>query len=374
MTLEPTIDQRDLRDSVRDYCTANRGADVEQLWRGIAELGLTEIPFPERVGGAGSTLADTAVVVSELGRVLSPAPYLTSITTALFLAAAARAEPPPALRGLVEGTRVGALLDTAEAPAGPITVAPGRDAGTVVLRGVHETVLGADRADVLVIVVPRPDGLEVFVVDAHGAGVRITPLPSLDTTRPLSRVELREAAAVAVGGPLAPARLRRAGAARLALFAAEQVGAAERCVEMALDHARLRHQFGRPIGSFQAVKHRLVDMHIEVELALSAVRGALEALDDPATPPEQAVLAAHIAGAAASRAFTFAAAEAIQVHGGIGFTWEFPLHHYFRRAKTTEALMGAPDRHLTTVTGLTSATPPLEAPGVAAPHTTGGGR
>jgi alkylation response protein AidB-like acyl-CoA dehydrogenase len=352
-----TTDQQDLRDSVRDYCTDTQGADVESIWRGIAALGLTEIPFPERFGGAGSTLGDTAVVVSELGRVLSPAPYLTSITAGLFLTAAVTTDPPPALGGLVSGTAVGALVDTAHAPSGRIAVARGRDAGTVVLDGVHDTVLGADRADVLVIAVRRPDGPEVFVVDAHDAGVHITPLPSLDTTRPLSRVELREAGAIAVVGPVEAPQLRHAEAARLALFAAEQVGAAERCVEMSLDYAQRRHQFGRPIGSFQAVKHRLVDMHIEVELARSAVQGALEALDEPATTLEQADLAAHIAGAAASKALTFAATEAIQVHGGIGFTWEFPLHHYFRRAKTTEVLMGAPDHHLTTIAGLAASTP-----------------
>lgn len=351
MALEPTTDQRDLRDTVRGFCTATAEHDAATIWTGLVELGVTEIPFPVEAGGAGCTLADTAVVVSELGRALSPAPYLPSLGAALFLGHDP-ARAPDGFGALVRGERIGALVDGAD-PAADLVLDVAGDAP--VLRGTHRAVPAADVADVLCVVLAGPDGSHVVAVDPGHDQVTVTPLPSLDPSRPLCRVEFH-GVAVPVA-PAAPDGLRYARAAVSVLLAAEQCGGARSCVDRSVEYARTRTQFGRPIGSFQAVKHKIVDMHVGTELAEAAVLGALELLDDPGADPVQTDLAAHVARATASRAFTHAAAEAVQVHGGIGFSWEFPLHRYVRRARTTALLGGGPAEHHRCIARLAASAP-----------------
>ncbi|MCF7553477.1 acyl-CoA dehydrogenase family protein [Pseudonocardia sp. WMMC193] len=315
MTLEPTGEQQDLRDTLRKFLADL--APGESPWAGLVELGLTEIPFASADGGADGTVKDAAVVVEELGRVLAGGPYLASI--ALAGSVLATASDRSALPALASGERVAALVSGVPAV---------RDGAVLRLDGAIDTVLGADTADVFVVVA----GSAIAVVDA--AAAEITPWDSLDLTRPLSRVRFAGVAAEVVGQA-------RPVPATLALVAAEQLGSAQRCLDLAVEYARTREQFGRPIGSFQAIKHRLADLHVAVELARSAVLDAVGR-------PEDAVAAAT-ARVLATRASTTAAEEAIQVHGGIGFTWEHELHRHFRRAVANAQLFTPVDDLLESV-------------------------
>jgi alkylation response protein AidB-like acyl-CoA dehydrogenase len=336
MPLDYTVEQCDLRDAVRALLVDRRGVST---WKQLVELGLTEIPYPERLGGAGGTVKDAAVVIAELGRVLDDAPFLTSAIAGLTLLLAGGEATQSHLRPIVAGERIAALVNL----SGPALRAEVAGAH-LLLTGTAETVLGADVADVLVVVASTAAGPELAVIDAGADGVSRRTLTSLDLTRPVARVEFAGAAAVRCTGPRPPDGFARARSAGLALLAAEQVAAAEQCLKISVEYACIRTQFDRPIGSFQAIKHRLVDMHVAVELAGVAVLDALDALDQN-RPARDTAAAASTARALACDAFTYAAAEAIQVHGGIGFTWEHPLHHYFRRARTGELLYGTAAAH-----------------------------
>ncbi|MFD1811382.1 acyl-CoA dehydrogenase family protein [Rhodococcus gannanensis] len=344
MALDLTPEQRQLRDSVRGYLSRRSGDD--ESWHGLIALGATEMPFPEPFGGAGCSVADTAVVAYELGRTLAAVPYFSSICLAgLVLShSASDAGRTDHLPAIASGDRTAALVTGY--PFTDTAITGGRSADRVLLTGTQDFVVDGATADTLVVVVRVGDAPQLAVIDAASPGVTTTPLPSLDSSRPLGRVEFRAATAQLVSGPDPVAGLRRAQACALALLAAEQVGAAERCLEMSVDHARTREQFGRPIGSFQSIKHRLADMLVAIELARAAVLDAVREEDRDLDDLTEAV---SIARVLASRAFTFAAEESIQVHGGIGFTWEHPLHRYFRRAKADELLFGTVEHHLEVV-------------------------
>jgi alkylation response protein AidB-like acyl-CoA dehydrogenase len=177
----------------------------------------------------------------------------------------------------------------------------------------------------------------LYVVDADCPEVTVTPLSTLDMTRPQARVELASAPARPLTDDAAV--IDRVMATAAIMLAAEQVGGAQRCLDMAVEYAKIRVQFGRPIGSFQAIKHKCADMLVDVESARSAAYYAASVLDDNSESP---LVAAALAKAHCSSAYTRVAAENIQIHGGIGFTWEHPAHLYFKRAKTSEILFGDP--------------------------------
>ncbi len=341
MVLDLTPEQQHLRDSVRAFLAGPpRGTSP---WHGLTELGVTEIPFPERFGGAGFTLKDVSVVTHELGRSLSGLPYLSSVCLAGAVLAhsgsdAGRAEHLPAIAA---GSRTAALV--AGHPFGDTSIeATSHPSGGVALCGTADFVVGGDCVDLLVVVARTGSEHVLAVVDADAPGVSRNTLESLDLTRPLTRVTFSDAVAHDVGGARVAEGLLRAQASAVVAVASEQVGAAEACLEMSVDHARTREQFGRRIGSFQAIKHRLADMLVTIELARAAV---LDAASADSRPLDDFHAAASTARVLASRAFTFAAEESIQIHGGIGFTWEHPLHRYFRRAKSTEVLFGTAAEH-----------------------------
>ncbi|OZF53217.1 acyl-CoA dehydrogenase family protein [Rhodococcus sp. 14-1411-2a] len=345
MRLELSEEQQDLGSSLR--ASLSRTAAGRDVWPALLEMGLTEIPFPEHVGGAGFTLKDTVVVMSELGRSLGSAPYFSSVILAgLTLlhagsdAACAQYLPPiadgSATAALVTGFPFGTSLVTARV----------QDSDTVVLDGAQESVVDGSDADVLLVVANGSDGPHLAAIDAHAEGVIRTRRETLDFTRGLARVEFSGALAHRITGTDLSAGLDTAQAVAITALAAEQVGAARACLEMSVDYAKTRRQFGRAIGSFQAIKHRLTDMSIAIELAEAAVLDAAGA--DTRRGPEFSVAAAT-ARVLASRAATFAAEESIQIHGGIGFTWEHPLHRYFRRAKTSELLFGSTTLHVEAV-------------------------
>ncbi|MGB3771950.1 MAG: acyl-CoA dehydrogenase family protein [Rhodococcus sp. (in: high G+C Gram-positive bacteria)] len=345
MALELTVEQRDLQSSLRSsLARTGTGEDVHPA---LLEMGLTEIPFPERFGGAGYTLKDTVVVMTELGRSLGSAPYLSSIVLAglTVLHAGSSAACSQHLPAIAEGSATAALVTGFPFAASPITAMAGPD-DTLILDGAQETVVDGAEADLLVVVAIGPDGPELAVIDGAADGVGRTPREPLDFTRGLARIEFSAAVAHRITGDDVVTGLATAQAAAITALAAEQVGAARACLDMSVDYAKTRHQFGRAIGSFQSIKHRLTDMLIAIELAEAAVLDAAGA-DERGTG--EFVLAAATARVLASRAATFAAEESVQIHGGIGFTWEHPLHRYFRRAKTSELLFGATTVHAETV-------------------------
>jgi len=303
------------------------------LWRTLAaEMGLAGMAVPEPYGGGGGTLREAAVVLEELGRGVAPVPFLTSAVVAT--AALVACGEADLLAKLATGATVAAL-------AVPFSVGPGvlyQPSVTVDgdrLTGRVGAVAGALGADVLL--VPTVTGL--YAVDAGAEGVTRNPMVSLDLTRPLADVSFEASPGRRVGDHATVSPALTAGAA---LLASEQVGLAEWCLTSTVEYVKARHQFGRPVGSFQALKHRLADVWADVTQARAVARYAAgcAATDDPDLP-----VAAALAQAFCSPVAVRAAEECVQMHGGIGFTWEHPPHLFLKRAKSAAIAYGTADRH-----------------------------
>ncbi|MEW2397184.1 acyl-CoA dehydrogenase family protein [Streptomyces sp. NPDC046862] len=328
------------------------------LWRQLSgELGLTGLAVPERYGGAGLGPAELGVVLEEMGRTLCQSPFFA--TVALAGQALARCGDETARERWLPGIASGALtaaLATGE-PSAPwdgdalATVAEHQRDGWV-LSGTKTYVVDGHTADLLLVTARCPDGLGVFAVPADAPGLTRTVLDSLDPTRPLARIRLGATPATRISDGDACDRIAAVYDLVRAALAAEQVGGAAACLDMAVDHATTREQFGRPIGSFQAIKHKCAQLLVEVECARSAARFAGSVVGTPGT---EAAIAATVARAYCSEAFTHAAKENIQIHGGIGFTWEHRAHLYLRRAKSSELLFGTPREERARLTRLTTA-------------------
>jgi alkylation response protein AidB-like acyl-CoA dehydrogenase len=286
--------------------------------------------------------------MEEMGRALLCAPFLSSAvlaTTALLRCADEEARGR-LLPGLACGDLVAALAlteDSARWDATGVRLSARESAGSWALTGHKTFVLDGATADVVLTVARTDDGIGVFCVDGDAPGLTRAPLPTLDPTRRQARLEYNDVPATRLrthgdGWDLVAEVLDRAAVA----LAAEQVGVASRALDMAVEYAKVRHQFGRPIGSFQAVKHLLSDVLMEVESARAAALYALLTAEneDPGLPA-----VASLAKAFCSDACLQATAQNIQVHGGIGFTWEHPAHLYLKRAKTSQLLFGDPAHH-----------------------------
>ncbi|RAY16268.1 acyl-CoA dehydrogenase [Actinomadura craniellae] len=330
---------------VRRLMATEDGHDPRTWARLAGELGLTGLAVPEEYGGAGGGALETGVVLEEMGRALYCGPYLA--TGVLAVQAILAAGDPGAARELLPGIAAGVTLATVALPAdgtddtGAVTVH--HSGGRWLLEGTRETVLDGRLADLLLIPAHGADGLGLYAVSGEAERLVRTAADPLDPTRKLARLDFAGTPAHPVGGPDAGGRaLARVLDHAAVALAAEAVGGAQFLLDTAVEHARARIQFGRPIAAFQAVKHACADMYVEVESARSAAYYALWAAagDSPELPA-----AAALAKAACSDAYAQVAAEAIQVLGGIGVTWEHPAHLYFRRAKATQLLFGDPDRH-----------------------------
>ncbi|MGW1712317.1 acyl-CoA dehydrogenase family protein [Streptomyces sp. NPDC002156] len=323
------------------------------LWRRMgSELGLQGLAVPEEYGGAGCGPVEVGVVMEETGRALLCAPFLSSavLATTTLLRSADEDARKSLLPGLASGELVGTLAlteDSARWDAAGVGLTARESSGSWLLTGQKMFVLDGATADVVLTVARTDDGIGdgigVFVVDGDAAGLTREPLPTMDTTRRQARLDYHDVPATRLrthgdGWDLVAEVLDRAAVA----LAAEQVGVASRALDMAVEYAKVRHQFGRPIGSFQAVKHLLAGVLLEVESARAAAHYALLAAhdDDPELPA-----VASLAKAFCSDACLQATAENIQVHGGIGFTWEHPAHLYLKRAKTSQLLFGDPAFH-----------------------------
>ncbi|MEU1513379.1 acyl-CoA dehydrogenase family protein [Streptomyces sp. NPDC005811] len=319
------------------------------LWRRMGtELGLQGLAVPEEYGGAGCGPVEVGVVMEETGRTLLCAPFLSSavLATTTLLRCADEEARKRLLPGLAAGELVATLAlteDSARWDTAGVGLTARESGGSWLLTGHKTFVLDGAAADVVLTVARAADGIGVFVVDGDAPGLTRAPLPTLDPTRRQARLEYREVPATRLrthgdGWDLVAQVLDRAAVA----LAAEQVGVASRALDMAVEYAKVRHQFGRAIGSFQAVKHLLADVLLEVESARAAAHYALLAAESEA-PDLPAV--ASLAKAFCSDACVQATAENIQVHGGIGFTWEHPAHLYLKRAKTSQLLFGDPAYH-----------------------------
>ncbi len=305
--------------------------ELPSFWKALTDLGWLGLHLPEAQGGSGYSLAETAIVAEELGRVLAPGPFLPAVWASAVVASAGSVEDRDTLLpSLADGSDVGAV-----ALATDVAV----DGATIT--GEAGVVLGAGFATILLV----PAGDDVAVVRTDDAGVKIVPADNLDQTRRSARVQLDHAAATHV---LRGARSTVVAIGRT-LAAAEAAGGAQACVEMASEYAKVRSQFGRLIGTFQAVKHHAANMLVSAELATAAAWDAARAQD----LGEQFEFAAAVAAAQALPAFVSCAQLNIQLHGGIGYTWEHDAHLYLRRAGALAAIFGPLGRAQADVTRFT---------------------
>jgi alkylation response protein AidB-like acyl-CoA dehydrogenase len=331
------------------------------LWRALAaDLGCAGLVIGEEHGGAGASWREAAVVAEETGRHNAPVPFLGSAVTAT--AAALAAGDAGLLAGLAAGEVTAALAVPFPAasfavPAPTVAVGALRDGdppGVQRLTGTVTTLIDALPATVLLV---PADGVPaaLYAVPAGAEGVTLTPAVSLDMTRQLADLTLDGAPGRRIAAGDAAAAAVRAGlVAGAVLLASEQLGLAERCLEMTVAYVKERKQFARPVGSFQALKHRLADLWTGVTQARAAARYAAACLadGDPDLP-----VAVALAKAACSDIALKAAQECIQLHGGIGFTWEHPAHLYLKRAKSSAAGYGTADRHRATLAALAGLPP-----------------
>ncbi|RFU87547.1 acyl-CoA dehydrogenase [Streptomyces triticagri] len=345
--MRTTPEQDELRSAVRALLARTEGAAA---WQPLAgQIGAAGLAVPEEYGGAGGGARDVAVVMEELGRVLSPVPFLGSsvLVAGALLATGDRPACARLLPGLADGAAVGVLAwaegGSWEPEAIRAEAVRGSDGGWLV-SGAKEHVLDCGGAQLLLAAARTgPDAVGLFEVAVDGAGVRREPSVTMDGTRAQARWEFDGAAGTPVGDAADGARvLRHVRDLAVTALAAEQTGAAARCLELTVQHVLQRVQFGRPIGSFQAVGHRLADAYVQVESARSAALAAAAAADlDPRSLPRLAA----VAGSVCAEAYAAVAGEMIQLHGGIGITWEHDAHRYFKRAHGAGQLFGTAAGH-----------------------------
>jgi alkylation response protein AidB-like acyl-CoA dehydrogenase len=329
-----------VRDLLADHCDAaaviaRAESDAPhdlKLWKALTDgMGLAGLLVPEERGGQGATHREAAVVLEELGRAVAPVPYLTSAVVATE-ALLACDDADDLVAELASGRRVGALAVALNVAAGGAVKAVHVENGT--LRGELTGIADAAVADVLL--VPGDDG-GLYAVDASAATV--TPQPSLDLTRPLATVTLDGAPARRIG--TAEPAVRRALRTAAGLLASEQLGVADWTLTETVRYLKDRKQFNRPVGGFQALKHRLAQLWLEVVNLRAAARAAADAL----TTGEDTDVAVAVAQAYAAPVAVRAAEEALQLHGGIGMTWEHPVHLYLKRAKADSIAYGTAGAH-----------------------------
>jgi len=332
---------RELMDDALGYAPA--------MWRRMAELGWLGLVIPESAGGAGLGYIEMAVLAEEMGRALLPSPF---IWTVMFAEAIRRGGNDQQKSELLPKIAAGDLIATAAIlessgawGEGGIAMPARRSGNSFILEGTKILVNDAHAADRMLIAARtggrRGGGVTLFALDARRPEIAVSALATMDRTRKLSEVRFDNlkvskndvVGEVGGGWPLLAAALDRA---RVTL-AAEMIGGAQRVLEMTVDYSRMRQQFGRPIGSFQAVQHKCANMMVDIESARSAIYYAAWAVSNETA---DAPLAAALAKAAASDAYRRVAADGIQLHGGIGFTWEHDAHLYFKRAKSSEFTFG----------------------------------
>ncbi len=353
MKLEPTDEQVALRDTVRRFLVERAPISghvrkllddptgtTEAVWRGLADLGTTGVLVPLEYGGAGMTMVEAGVVAEELGAALHPGPWLSSAVAAPCALTRLGAESATELlTGIADGTTIAALgpLESNDAAV----VAVERDAD-VALRG-EAAISDAAAANVLLVLAEYRGGTGLFAVKTESPGISMTAERGIDQTRKRFRVTFDDVIAQRLATP-SPDAVTALVDDVLIATAADALGAAQAVMDLAVEYAKVRKQFGQAIGSFQAIQHLCVDMYETVELARSGVIHALWAADN--ADADERHLSALRAKAFAGRLATVGD-TAIQVFGGIGYTWEHDAHLYLKRLLSWSALLGGPDRYLT---------------------------
>jgi alkylation response protein AidB-like acyl-CoA dehydrogenase len=354
-------EQEELRRIVRQFLESKSSeAEVRRLmettegydpavWSQMAnELGLQSLIVPEEFGGQGFTYVELVVVLEEMGRRLLCAPYFSTVALAtnLLLHAGDDAAKKELLPGIASGETVATVAFTEESgkwDESGITMEATASGDGYRLNGTKMFVLDGHTADVVLVAARTGAGVSIFQVAGDAEGLTRTPLATMDQTRKQAKLEFSDVDAKLIGTDGAGwTTLERVLDLAAVALAAEQVGGAQFVLEMAVQYAKDRVQFGRPIGSFQAIKHKCADMLLEVESAKSA---AYYAGWCAAELNDELPSVASLAKAYCSEAYFHATAENIQIHGGIGFTWEHPAHLYFKRAKSSELLFGDPTYH-----------------------------
>ncbi len=334
--------------AVREQMDTEKGYD-EAVWNQMAEqMGLQALAIPEEYGGQGFGFIEQVVVLEEMGRALLCAPYFSSCVLAAntLLHSGDEDAKKAHLPGIASGETRAALAFTEENgkwdEAG-ITAQATASGDGYSISGTKMYVLDGHTANAMIVAARTDAGVSLFAVDPSGAGVTATPLSTMDQTRKQAKVVLDGANGTLIGtdGGGWDVLSTVLDLAAVAL-AAEQVGGAQMCLDMSVEYAKVRVQFGRPIGSFQAIKHKCADMLLEVESAKSAAYYAGWCANEM---NDELPSVASLAKSYCSEAYFHAAAENIQIHGGIGFTWEHPAHLYFKRAKSSELLFGDPTYH-----------------------------
>jgi alkylation response protein AidB-like acyl-CoA dehydrogenase len=362
-----TDEQQDLRAMVRRFLAEKSPlSEVRRLmvteagydpavWAQLGHLGLAGLTIPEKYGGAGCGPVEQLIVCEEMGAALLCAPYLASAVLATWALLAS--EDPMARTDLLPPIASGEIIATLAVPEDDGSWAPAefsvtarRSGENYLVDGRKSFVLDGMIADLILVAASSDDGPALFAVDGDAPGLSRQAMQTIDLTRKQAVLTFSGTPARLVGQPGAvPEIVAHAVRGGVLALAAEQVGGAQRCLDMAVGYAKLRHQFGRAIGSFQAIKHLCADLLLEVESARSAgYRAAWEAADGGADLP----LIASLAKALCSEAYFHVAASNIQIHGGIGFTWDHDAHLYYRRAKSAEVMLGTPASHRELVASL----------------------
>ena len=347
-TVRSFLDQKSPETEVRRLMETDEGYDPA-VWKQMGEqLGLQGLIVPEEFGGSGYSYVELGVVLEEMGRALLCAPYFSTVVLAgnALLHSGDDAAKKDYLPGIASGETIATLAFTE--PSGKwdeagITMEAMKKGDGWVLNGTKSFVLDGATASLILVAARTGKGVSLFGVEGDASGLTRTALSTMDQTRKQAKLEFNGTPARLIGteGDGWKTLSTVLDLAAVAL-AAEQVGGAQKVLDMSVEYAKVRIQFGRPIGSFQAIKHKGADMLLEVESAKSAAyyAGWAAAEDNDELP-----VVASLAKAYCSDAYFHATAENIQIHGGIGFTWEHPAHLYFKRAKSSELLFGDPSYH-----------------------------
>jgi alkylation response protein AidB-like acyl-CoA dehydrogenase len=342
------LDAKSPETAVREQMETEGGFDPE-VWKQMGEqLGLQALTIPEEFGGQGYGYVELIVVLEEMGRSLLCAPYFSTVVLAAntLLQSGDDAAKAAHLPGIAAGETIATLAFTEpngrwdEAGIEATATASG-DGWSI--SGTKMYVLDGHTANLVIVAARTAAGVSLFAVDGGASGLTRTALATMDQTRKQAKLEFADVPATLIGADgggwdVLSTVLDLAAVS----LAAEQVGGAQKCLDMAVEYAKVRVQFGRPIGSFQAIKHKCADMLLEVESAKSAAYYAGWCASEM---NDELPAVASLAKAYCSEAYFHAAAENIQIHGGIGFTWEHPAHLYFKRAKSSELLFGDPTYH-----------------------------
>ena len=362
-------EQHALVESARDFLASHSGPEAirtamaselgydKAVWQQIAsELGWPSVHIPEAYGGLGLGYVDLVVLVEAMGEALLCSPFFSTVALAAntLLALGSESQKQGFLPAIAEGRSTATLAFSEKSgrwDATGIEATARPDGEGFVLDGVKSRVVDGQSADLLLVAARKPgsqgeDGICVFALPADTAGIERRMLPTMDQTRRLAEIRLTNVragrdACLGEFGRAWPGLAKALDLAAIAL-AAEQVGGAQRCLDMAVAYAKERQQFGRAIGSFQAIKHKCADMLVAVESARSALYYAACIVDDQS---DDLATNASLAKAWCSEAYFKCAAENIQIHGGVGFTWEYDPHLHFKRARASESWLGTPADH-----------------------------